>query len=165
MNEKEYTKQFLDKCKNLNLKSTKKDEDGIPTLYPNAKKNPWFCQPWGNNKAALHVFDAELAAKGDTLHGKTIRATLRKFLKYVPDYRSKIDDIDDPGTLGRLESEGLRFLCGDTEGIIVFPLDKLGKVARHFGFNKKKATAAQLAHRAKFGQMMKERKEKENGNS
>ncbi|MCK5617429.1 hypothetical protein KAR91_87005 [Candidatus Pacearchaeota archaeon] len=159
--EKKYTKQFMEECKKLNLRSTKRDAEGVPTLYPSAKKNKWYCQAWGTGSVSLSVFDPKLAAKGETLHGKTLNAVLRKFLTYVPDKCTTIDDLDDPGVVARLKAEGIRLFCGDTEANIVFPLSKLKKVAHHFGMMKRKATEAQLAHRARFGQMMKERKEKE----
>lgn len=157
--EKQYTKQFIDECKKHNLRSTKRDDQGVPTLYPSAKKNKWYCQAWGTGLVSLSVFDIDLAAQGKTLHTKTLNVVLRKFLKHTPDESATIDDLDDPSVVARLKNEGILLLYGDTEANLVFPLHKLKKVARHFGMVKRKATEAQIAHRAQFGQMMKKRKE------
>lgn len=159
--EKQYNKEFIAACKEANTRNPKRDDENVPTVYPSRADDKWYCQPWGSGKACLSVFNPKLAAAGDTLHGKTLNAVLKKFLKYVPDFRPAIDELDNDGVRARLREEGIEIQAGDTEANIIFPLDKLAKVARHFRLKKKRASEAQLAHRAKFGQMMKERKEKE----
>lgn len=136
--EKKYFGQFTRACKKAGAKKSKKDSEGIPTLFSGSKKKPWYCQPWGLNKAALTVFDASLAKEGDTLHGKTLSAIVKKFKKYIP-------------------QEGVDYIVGDSEGTIVFPLENLSKVVRHFSLKTRNASPAQLAWREKFSQQMKDK--------
>ena len=129
--EKRYIKQFLKACKENKIKAHTRDSENVPTIYPRSKKSPWSCKPWGKNKASLEVFsDSEI------IHGKTINAIVRKFEKYIKEF-----DI----------------IRGDNEATFIFSLDKLGKVARHFGLKQREFSEAQKAHQKKFGQMMKDK--------
>lgn len=130
--------EFINKCKQLDIKNPKLDEEGVPTLYTGSKKKPWDCKPWSDKEAALTVFDEELAKSGETMHGKTLNAVMKKFDKYIGLKNAKI-------------------IIGDSEGIIIFSLNDLAKVARHFGFKKRNFSEKQLEHHKKFGQMMKDK--------
>ncbi len=156
--EKIYTKQFTDKCEELNLRKPKKDFEGIPTLYPRGKKRKWYCQAWGNNEAALTLFDHILAADGKTLHGKTVVVFFNKFIKCTGFYGVEFRDLEDHNVMSRFIENGFKIITGDTEMNLVFPLSKLEEIVEEFGFEKKKASKNQIEYRKNFGKFVKESK-------
>lgn len=137
--EQKYFNQFKRKCRELKTKKVKRDEEGTPTLFSGSKKRPWFCQPWGKGYVSLSVFDHSASKSGETLHGKTLGAVVRKFKKYIP-------------------QDNVSYILGDSEGTIIFPISSFKKVVRHFGLAQRKASPAQLAYREKFAAKMREKK-------